>query len=219
MRLHSSCVPPLAPASLAAAPFVCILLCALARFGCTFEASLSVPAVAPTGARTHDRRDPKANALTAALSRVWLSFPARGRTSTVCIATSCAHGPVSQRAPPSRSAMRVRACVCLCVCVCVCVCAFAETSFFSLASWSGPRAALCLQLAVPPTDHHQPEPSFLHQKGNHYKHIRGPHRLVVRFDSFVPRLPFTRCWASTQRNFCQQSSSNKTGAGPAKCGC
>ena len=122
MLLHSSCVPPLAPASLAAAPFVCILLCALHRFECTFEASPgggSVPAVAPTGARTHDRRDPKSNALTAALSRVWLSSPARGRTSTVFIVTSCAHGPVSQRAPPSRSAMRVRACVCVCVCVCV----------------------------------------------------------------------------------------------------
>ena len=77
------------------------------------------------------------------------------------------------------------------------------------------------------TDHHQPDPSFLHQKGNHDKHIHRPHRLVVRFDSFVPRLPFTRCWTSTQRNFvdaskrssCQQSSSNKTGAGPARCGC
>ena len=55
------------------------------------------------------------------------------------------------------------------------------------------------------TDHHQPDPSFLHQKGNHDKHIHRPHRLVVRFDSFVPRLPFTRCWTSTQRNFVDAS--------------
>ena len=58
-------------------------------------------------------------------------------------------------------------------CVRVCVCACAETGFLSLASCACfsphrcPRADLCPQLAVPPTDHDQPEPSFMCRKGNY----------------------------------------------------
>ena len=225
MRLHSSCVPPLAPASLSTALFVCTLLCALHRFECTFQASLggtlggsSVPAVAPprdSNPRPSGSEAQRSNRCAIA-GIAFLPGPRAHLHRIYC------HLVRARSCQSARAAIAVSD-----ACACVCVCAFAETSFFSLASCSGPRAALCLQLAVPPTDHHQPEPSFLHQKGNHYKHIHRPHRLVVRFDSFVPRLPFTRCWASTQRNFvdaskrssCQQSSSNKTGAGPAKCGC
>ena len=210
MLLHSPCVPPLAPASLATAPtslatapssratdpFVCTLLCALHRFECSFEASLggsSVPTVAPTGPRTHDRRGPKRDALTAELSPVWLSSAVRGRTPPYLL-------PPRARTVLSVSASRHRGQRCVCVCVCVCVCACATTGFFSYAcSWPSPPLLITSQNLLPSIR----KATITNAPDWHAAVLpRQP-----RFGSFVPRLPFTGC------------EHNKTGAGPAKCGC